>query len=155
MNHIDRIEAMQHKPGHPNTLPPLESLIEILGLLVEQARVYEGILPPDNYPARAAVTALGELADKAINEARSLQDALLDQPLGEHPFSKRELQVLELAAQGLTNKEIAYRLVISERTVQFHMNSLFNKTGTSSRTEVVALALRSRWIDWVHPKKPA
>jgi DNA-binding NarL/FixJ family response regulator len=55
--------------------------------------------------------------------------------------------VLSLAAQGLTNKEIAYRLGISERTIQFHMNSVFNKSGTSSRTEAVALALRNGWIE--------
>jgi DNA-binding CsgD family transcriptional regulator len=65
---------------------------------------------------------------------------------GTHPFSPREHQVLGLAAQGLTNKEIAYRLGISERTVQFHMNSVFNKTGTSSRTEAVALGLSRGWI---------
>ena len=46
----------------------------------------------------------------------------------------------------MTNKEIAYRLGISDRTVQFHMNSIFNKTTTESRTEAVALALRSGWI---------
>ncbi|MBE0698041.1 MAG: response regulator transcription factor [Anaerolineaceae bacterium] len=57
------------------------------------------------------------------------------------------MQVLKLAAHGLTNKEIAYRLVISERTVQFHMNSIFNKSGTSTRTEAVALALRSGWLE--------
>jgi NarL family two-component system response regulator YdfI len=54
--------------------------------------------------------------------------------------------VLSLAAQGLTNKEIAYRLGISERTVQFHINSIFNKTATNSRTEAVALALRQGWL---------
>ena len=35
---------------------------------------------------------------------------------------------------------------ISERTVQFHMNSVFNKTGTNSRTEAVAMAARSGWL---------
>jgi DNA-binding NarL/FixJ family response regulator len=127
-------------------LSPLIGLIETLELLTEQARVYEDILPLDNYPARAVAAALGELAGKAMNEAYSLQDALNEPPSEGHPFSKREHQVLTLAAHGLTNKEIAYRLAISERTVQFHMNSCFNKTGTSSRTEVVALALGRGWI---------
>jgi DNA-binding NarL/FixJ family response regulator len=47
---------------------------------------------------------------------------------------------------GLTNKEIAYRLAISERTVQFHMNSIFNKTATQSRTEAGVQALQRGWI---------
>ena len=124
----------------------LEGLLETLELLVAQARAYERALPPDNYPARAAVATLGELARQALNEARDLAGSLEPAPAAPHPFSPRELQVLGLAAEGLTNKEIAYRLGVSERTVQFHMNSIFNKTGTGSRTEAVALALRSGWI---------
>ena len=54
--------------------------------------------------------------------------------------------MLTLAAEGLTNKEIAYRLGLSERTIQFHMNSIFNKSVTQSRTEAVALALRNGWL---------
>ena len=63
-----------------------------------------------------------------------------------HPLSPRELEVLTLAAGGLTNKEIAYRLGLSERTIQFHLNSVFNKSGTNSRTEAVALAIRNGWL---------
>jgi DNA-binding NarL/FixJ family response regulator len=94
-----------------------------------------------------AVAALGELARQALTEAQDLRDALAASlPVGEHPFSPREHEVLTLAAQGLTNKEIAYRLGLSDRTVQFHMNSVFNKTATSSRTEAATLALQRGWI---------
>ena len=129
-------------------VPLIESLLQTLELLAEQARAYERALPPGNYPARAAVAALGELARRSLNEARDLEDALLDKRTGtaEQPFSPREHQVLSLAAEGLTNKEIAFRLGISERTIQFHVNSIFNKTGTNSRTEAVALALRNGWL---------
>jgi serine/threonine protein kinase len=132
-------------------LPPLVSMLDALERLVEQAQAYQRALPSNNYPARAAVFALGELAQQALNEAHSLESAIkpqqtLPQPAS-IPFSPREGEVLVLAAQGLTNKEIAFRLGLSERTVQFHMNSLFNKTGTQSRTEVVALALRNGWIE--------
>jgi len=127
-------------------LSPLAGLLDTLDLLVAQARAYERALPPDNYPARAAVATLGELARQALAEARDLASSLGPSPSAPHPFSPRELQVLGLAASGLTNKEIAYRLGISERTIQFHMNSIFNKTGTQSRTEAVALALRNGWI---------
>lgn len=125
---------------------PLDGLVDTLELLVAQVRAYERALPPDNYPARAAVSTLGELARQALNEANDLAETLKVTVPSPHPFSPRETQVLKLAATGLTNKEIAYRLGISDRTVQFHMNSIFNKTGTNSRTEVVALAMRSGWL---------
>ncbi len=128
-------------------LPILAGLIDTLELLVAQAHAYERALPPGNYPARAAVAALGELARQSLNEARDLKDSLhLVQASGAHPFSPREHEVLGLAAQGLTNKEIAYRLGISERTIQFHLNSIYNKTDTSSRTEAVVLALQRGWL---------
>ena len=125
---------------------PVGGLLETLELLVAQARAYERALPSDNYPARAAVAALGELARQALNDARDLSEALDGAKSADHGLSPREMEVLVLAAMGLTNKEIAYRLGISERTVQFHMNSIFNKTGTNSRTEAVALAARSGWL---------
>ena len=132
----------------PNSNEPLASLQNALALLVEQAQAYERALPVNNYAARAAVAALMRLAKQAQSEALSLADTF--QPhddTSEHPFSPREHEVLTLAAEGLTNKEIAYRLGISERTVQFHINSIFNKTTTNSRTEAVALALRNGWIN--------
>ena len=130
----------------PNSNEPLASLQNALALLVEQAQAYERALPANNYAARAAVAALTRFARQAQSEALSLAETFQPQGTTEHPFSPREHEVLTLAADGLTNKEIAYRLGISERTVQFHINSIFNKTTTNSRTEVVALALRNGWI---------
>lgn len=127
--------------------PSLAGLLDTLDLLMQQARAYDRALPPNNYPARAAVAALTQLGQQALNEARDLADTLKPAPkVSPHPFSPRELEVLTLAAQGLTNKEIAYRLGLSERTVQFHLNSVFNKTTTNSRTEAVALALQRGWL---------
>jgi DNA-binding NarL/FixJ family response regulator len=131
----------------PNSDEPLASLQNALARLVEQAQAYERALPADNYAARAVVAALAKLARQAQNEAVSLAETFHSQSTTEHPFSPREHEVLTLAADGLTNKEIAYRLGISERTVQFHINSIFNKTTTNSRTEAVALALRNGWIN--------
>lgn len=131
------------------TTPPLTGLLDTLDLLMQQARAYDRALPPNNYPARAAVAALSQLGAQALNEARDLADSLKPAPPAPpapHPFSPRELEVLTLAAQGLTNKEIAYRLGLSERTVQFHLNSVFNKTASQSRTEAVAKALQQGWI---------
>ncbi len=65
-------------------------------------------------------------------------------PLGSHEtLTPRELEVLELLASGLSNKEIADRLGVSFHTVKFHVNAILGKLGASSRTEVVALAARA------------
>lgn len=56
--------------------------------------------------------------------------------------SPREAEVLDLLAAGLGNKQIAARLGISEHTVKFHVTSIFNKLGASSRAEAVAIGVR-------------
>lgn len=58
----------------------------------------------------------------------------------------RELEVLRFAAGGLSNKAIAAKLVISDRTVQAHFRNILRKLGVSSRTEAVIRALREGWI---------
>ena len=58
------------------------------------------------------------------------------------PLSDREREVLDLVAEGLSNKLIAHRLSISEHTVKTHVASLFAKLGVSSRTEAVSRAIR-------------
>jgi two-component system, NarL family, response regulator YdfI len=62
------------------------------------------------------------------------------------PLTAREVEVLNLMAQGLGNKEIAWRLGISEHTVKFHIGSVFNKLEASSRTEAVTLGIRAGMI---------
>jgi len=61
-------------------------------------------------------------------------------------FSDRELEVLKLAAKGMSNKEIASELALSVRTVQSHLGNIFDKLGVSSRTEAVLRALKEGWI---------
>ncbi len=62
------------------------------------------------------------------------------------PLTARELQVLQLVAQGLPNKGIARSLGISENTAKFHVASLCGKLGASSRTEAVTIAARGGLI---------
>jgi NarL family two-component system response regulator LiaR len=61
-------------------------------------------------------------------------------------ITERELEVLKLAAKGMTNKAIAQELVLSVRTVQAHLNNIFNKLTVGSRTEAVLYALRKGWL---------
>jgi DNA-binding NarL/FixJ family response regulator len=60
-----------------------------------------------------------------------------------HP---RELQILDLAAQGKGNKEIGSQLCISERTVQTHLVNIFRKLRVNSRTEAIIRALKEGWL---------
>jgi DNA-binding NarL/FixJ family response regulator len=62
-------------------------------------------------------------------------------------LTPREMEVLELVAQGLQNKEIASALVISERTVKFHVSSIMGKLGAGNRTEAVSLAAQQGLIE--------
>ena len=55
-------------------------------------------------------------------------------------LTDREREVLQLLAQGKTNKEIAAALVISERTAKFHVGSILSKLGAGNRTEAVTIA---------------
>lgn len=62
-------------------------------------------------------------------------------------LTARELQVLRLLAEGLSNRDIADRLGVSEHTVKFHLSAIFGKLGASTRTDAVRRALRSGLID--------
>ena len=60
----------------------------------------------------------------------------------EEPLTAREIEVLELLAEGLPNKAIAGRLGISDQTVKFHVASLSGKLGAANRTDAVRRAVR-------------
>ena len=105
----------------PGDISP-EQLVSALqavasGLLVLHPSHAEEGLAAGSAPARA----LDELAESLTN---------------------RELEVLQMLAAGLSNKEIAARLNISEHTVKFHVASILGKLGAGSRTEAVSLGIR-------------
>lgn len=58
-------------------------------------------------------------------------------------FTQRELEVLRLLAEGLTDREISEALCVSVTTVRYHVGNLMSKTGFSSRTELAVKAVRS------------
>jgi DNA-binding NarL/FixJ family response regulator len=64
----------------------------------------------------------------------------------EHGLTAREMEVLKLAATGMSNKEIAGDLSLSVPTVKSHLVSTFSKMGVSSRTEAILDALRRGWV---------
>lgn len=62
-------------------------------------------------------------------------------------LSNRELEVLELIAEGLLNKEIAYTLNISEKTVKNHVSNIFKKISVSDRTQAAVYAIKNNIVD--------
>jgi DNA-binding NarL/FixJ family response regulator len=97
-------------------------------------------------------------AIRVVNSGGSLLQPLVMSKLLRHishqeeaknvePLSPRELEVLQLMARGLQNKEIAAELVISERTVKFHVSSILGKLGAGNRTEAVTMALQQGIIE--------
>jgi LuxR family maltose regulon positive regulatory protein len=63
------------------------------------------------------------------------------------PLSERELEILRLVAKGLSNREIAQRLVLSLSTIKWHTSNIYGKLGVKNRTQAVA---RSREMGLVH-----
>jgi DNA-binding NarL/FixJ family response regulator len=82
------------------------------------------------------VVVMPALLAELLPEQQPVADELAE------PLSDRELEVLDLLAEGLSNKLIAHRLNISEHTVKTHIASIFMKLGASSRTEAVSRAVR-------------
>ncbi|MDQ3250485.1 MAG: response regulator transcription factor [Chloroflexota bacterium] len=102
---------------------------------IQAAFVHNPILSP----------AVQQQLKRYIARKRDAQRHHIIQADGEN-LTKRELDVMKLLMKGQSNKEIARRLVISERTVQTHLSNIFAKMAVASRTEAVLVALRDGWM---------
>ena len=80
-------------------------------------------------------------ADAFLSAAPGPQVDLDDAPAVES-LTPREIEVLELVAEGLSNKAVAVRLGISDQTVKFHLTSISGKLGALNRTDAVRRAVR-------------
>ena len=89
------------------------------------------------------IAAGGASLDQSITHAvlEQMRRAHGETPSGQE-LRPRELDVLRLAAQGLSNRQIGQALELSPRTVEVHMGKVFAKLGASSRTEAVVIAVR-------------
>ena len=98
------------------------------------------------YLINDTVFAQPAVASRVLKEFRELavygQEA---QPIFA-PLSPREVQILDNIAQGMTNKQVAYTLTISEQTVKNHMSSILRKLSVNDRTQAVVYAMRQGWI---------
>jgi DNA-binding NarL/FixJ family response regulator len=82
----------------------------------------------------------------APEATEALVQAMQMDEYGEAQLSEREVEVLRLVADGLTNVEISTRLWIAESTVRYHISNVFSKLGARNRAEAVRLALSRRLI---------
>ena len=119
-------------------------LTELAHLAGERGLAF-GALRRDATPEDIAA-ALSAVAGGLITLDRRLATLLLQPALpvmsAPEPLTARELEVLQLLAQGLPNKIIASRLHITEHTAKFHVSSILMKLGAASRTEAVTTAAR-------------
>jgi LuxR family maltose regulon positive regulatory protein len=108
---------------------PMEALLRAAGL--------RGIKP--RYVA-VLLDAIGEETDGGTARTRETGASPVGAASLVEPLSERELEVLRLVAAGLTNQEIADRLVIAVSTVKSHTNHMYGKLGVKNRTQAVARA---------------
>jgi DNA-binding NarL/FixJ family response regulator len=99
-----------------------------------------GVLPLDASAAQIEIALQAAAAGLAVFSPQHV-----DSPEASRVSSgltARETEVLRMIADGLANKEIAWRLGISEHTVKFHVSSLLGKLGAGSRAEAIGMGIR-------------
>jgi NarL family two-component system response regulator LiaR len=92
---------------------------------------------------RRAVAGQPSLSPEA---ARVLMKNVSEPAQPHQDMTGRELEILALMVQGLSNNEIAERLIVSQSTVKFHVSNILSKLGVTGRTEAVALAVKHHLV---------
>lgn len=103
----------------------------------------------DVHPDRLAQAIRDACIGRGTIDASAAQALVKGQQLvnaSESTLTEREIEVLQLLAQGIPNKEIAQTLNISLGTVRFHTSNIYMKLGVSNRTEAAHIALEQRLI---------
>lgn len=101
----------------------------------------------EDRPLAAAREWIEQLGSSWQAEAGRNRISIRFELTGQIELTPRELDVIRLVAEGLSNKEIGLTLSISPRTVNFHLDNLFSKLGVRSRTEAAIFAMRQGWLE--------
>jgi DNA-binding NarL/FixJ family response regulator len=128
----DAASVLQEFRHQPVVLLTLQAPME---LIRAGAR---GVLPPDASETQISAALQATAADLVVLPP----DRGAPAPNNTSVLTARETEVLRMIAEGLANKEIAYRLKISEHTVKFHVSALLGKLGAASRAEAIGLGIR-------------
>ncbi len=148
------LEADSREEDLRGTLQSLRAQYAVVLLVDEVSAVYvrdgaRAVLPHGS-GAREILAAVEAVAAGLLvlhpDAFESLAAAPPHVPASEQLLTAREIEVLRMLSEGLANKEIAWRLGISEHTVKFHVGSLFTKLHAGSRTEAVTLGVRQGLI---------
>lgn len=86
------------------------------------------------------------IARKVFNHFGTTTEQQSEETAEQPDLSERELEILKMAACGMSNQDIATRLYLSRRTIQSHLANIFRKMDVGSRTEAVLQALRKGWL---------
>ena len=103
-------------------------------------------IAPDELARSVRLVARGEVLVQPQMAARLLTRLGGNERVPQENLTARERDVLQLLARGLRNKEIAARLIVSERTVNFHLANIYAKLHVSGRTEALSKALELRLL---------
>lgn len=98
---------------------------------------FKQTLPADNGPAHLMLNRIVELVATLQAEKESTPNIL----------TKREVEIMEIACKGFTNKEIASALSISDKTVEFHLKNVYGKLEVSGRSEAIAFVISNGYLE--------
>ncbi len=118
--------------------------LEVAAVRVELAEALRAQGRPEaaSREARTALAALGDVRPVERERAEAVLGEDGDQASGGRPLTERQIQVLQLIAEGLSDQEVAERLVLSEHTVHRHVANIYTRLGCSTRAAAVASATR-------------
>lgn len=111
-----------------------------------RAVVLRGVDAPALASAVRAVAHGFTVVDPRLSTRIASTGAASERKVERGPLTDREMEVIALLAQGLTNKEIAAELRVSAHTAKFHVNGILEKLGAMTRTEAVTIAVRSGFL---------
>ncbi len=146
--HHERLDGSgYHRGSKAAELPPAARILAAADAFqaMTQPRPHRAALEPERAAEALAAEARGGRLDPAavaaILEAAGQRDRRRRGDLRPAELTEREVEVLALVAQGCSNREIAERLVISRRTAEHHVQSIYAKIGDSSRAAAAVFAL--------------
>ena len=145
---LERVAELVAGDGPGRAEPPVVVLVPAAdGAALAWAAGAQAVLLRTATPDQIVAALAAAMQRLAVLDPASAAALIASLPTTPHSqieaLTPRELQVLQLMAEGLANKAIAQALAISEHTVKFHVNSILGKLGAQSRTDAVVRATRA------------